>query len=314
MGLSQAESIQPKPYWQRGADNSVTSSATAAATAQCHAASSADLASQASSSACQPDGAVQITVRKAPQFGSVLSEASSSAQYAQAPAKACQAASNISSAPFCSGSKPHFSSEQSEVQCSCSGRADNKGRSGVGDSLAGFLHDQARAGRMGSQALRPQPASGTHELIVGMVLTEFTFVPTVGSHMQGRDCKQAPVRSQPETKDHDMASGLPGLRVCAAAAVGVGQTPTGDATSSPGTAHADLTGGAVLLQNPDDSMQYVMLTTDEQKAVQLSLQAQEAKRCEQLVDTDTYQVMYLAICPVVTRFCTPRHPVYSCQP
>ena len=39
-----------------------------------------------------------------------------------------------------------------------------------------------------------------------------------------------------------------------------------------------LTGGAVLLQNPDGSLQYVMLTSEDQIAVQLSLQAKQAQQ------------------------------------
>ncbi len=51
-----------------------------------------------------------------------------------------------------------------------------------------------------------------------------------------------------------------------------------------------LAGGAVLLHNPDGSVQYVVLTSDEQKAVQLKMQARQDQSTKGDTDVDAYQV------------------------
>lgn len=71
--------------------------------------------------------------------------------------------------------------------------------------------------------------------------------------------------------------------------------PTGESTgTSSGASHApgSLTGGAVLLQNPDGSLQYVMLTGEDQIAVQLSLKAKQAKQAQQEAAGTNFQVWH----------------------
>ncbi len=252
-------------------------------------ASNTACALQEGSSACQSDGSVQISVRKAPQSGRILSDvspsasscglchASSSLQHTQATSLDQQSApTRVSADHLCSGSKPQADLGCSSLQSGGYKSACGRGRSGTGDSLAGFLQDQARAGQMG-QAFRPQPASGTHELTVGMVLTDSTFVPNASSYVKGRDSIASSSVSWTSAKTQAVS---PDLEMFQSAA---------SSLQAADEAGADLTGGAVKLQNPDGSVQYVVLTSDEQKAVQLSLQAQRRKQ-EKATDT-SYQVI-----------------------
>lgn len=61
-------------------------------------------------------------------------------------------------------------------------------------------------------------------------------------------------------------------------------------TATASTASYSLTGGAVLLQNPDGSLHYVMLTGEDQIAVQLSLQAKQARQAQREAGSTSDQV------------------------
>ena len=61
-------------------------------------------------------------------------------------------------------------------------------------------------------------------------------------------------------------------------------------TATASTASYSLTGGAVLLQNPDSSLQYVMLTSEDQIAVQVSLQAKQARQAQREAGSISDQV------------------------
>lgn len=127
-------------------------------------------------------------------------------------------------------------------------------------------------------------------------MTEFTFVPAAGqqaghetSQSAGHLMTRQEVGMLPSSRQSDVCSDTgKGLGVMA----GASQQGCSNAESAPGSCQmgsTDLTGGAVMLQNPDGSVQYVVLTSDEQRAVQLSLQA----KCDQKASTaqnSTYQV------------------------
>ena len=184
-------------------------------------------------------------------------------------------------------------------------------------------------GQENEQPQRPQPASGTHDLIVGMVTTEFTFVPDAAEKLAG--CHSAVGQSvqpdksvtsvsdkatvandsrRPKLKDYALSneatveeggreleqqdyaasnsvkatvggsSRVLEQEACAAsngdkATVGdssrkLAQEISATNGNDKGTVEdgVDLTDGAVLLENPDGSLQYVVLTSDEQKAAQ----------------------------------------------
>lgn len=273
LGLSQAESIQAKSYRPRSSHNATLSASPIQ-----------ELAAGSSTALQQSDGSVRITVRRDQQSGRMpcdsleasssccLDQASSSTDPAMMlDANRPPAATSMSSGRVGSNSRKALLQSGSSSRCSGYGTAHSRGSiSGASDTLAGFLQEQARAGQQGSYALRPHPASGTHELTVGMVLTEFTFVPYA---------KKFGVSSLPGS-----AGKLPCNQIDS------GKTNARPLASSLEAAHSDLTGGAVLLHNPDGSVQYVVLTSDEQKAVQLSLQARRHLNTQGDTDVDAYQV------------------------
>ena len=164
----------------------------------------------------------------------------------------------------------------------------SRARASAGDSLAAFLQEQSKVLPMGSQMQSSQPASGSHDLIVAMVMTESAFVPTasqLASHETSQSASPSVSRQDagvlPSSRQPDVASDT-GSRLSFMAADK--QQECSDGGSAPGSCQmssADLTGGAVMLQNPDGSVQYVVLTSDEQQAVQLSLQA----KCDQKAST-----------------------------
>ncbi|DBA84088.1 hypothetical protein WJX77_008642 [Trebouxia sp. C0004] len=295
LGLSQAESIQAKSYRPRPSR-----------TATLSASPIEELTDGSSTALQQSDGSVRITVHMGQQSGSMQSdsqEASSSCCLDQAsgntvmmlaanrpPAGTCISSDCVSG----DSTKPLLQSGSSS-RCSGYGTAHSRGRiSGTGNTLAGFLQEQARAGQQGSQALRPQPASGTHELTVGMVLTEFSFVPAAKKY--GVSSLQGSASKLPQSAMMSTGASSPysvkdqgGLQA-ADSHIDSGKINARAVASSPEAAHNDLTGGAVLLHNPDGSVQYVVLTSDEQKAVQLSLQARQHECTKGDTDVDAYQV------------------------
>ena len=298
LGLSQAESIQAKSYRPRSSHNATLSASLIQ-----------ELAAGSSTALQQSDGSVRITVRRDQQSGRMpcdsleasssccLDQASSSTDPAMMlDANRPPAATSMSSGRVGSNSRKALLHSGSSSRCRGHGTAHSRGSiSGASDTLAGFLQEQARAGQQGSQALRPHPASGTHELTVGMVLTEFKFVP---------DAKMYGVSSLPDSVDKlpqsammstDVASSPHSVKDQGGLKAADNQIDSGKSNaravaSSPQAAHNDLTGGAVLLHNPDGSVQYVVLTTDEQKAVQLSLQARQHQSTKGDADVDAYQV------------------------
>ena len=144
------------------------------------------------------------------------------------------------------------------------------------------MQEQAKAPLPASQALRPQPASGTHELIVGMVMTEFMFIPTnraEPSHAAHQSFSHSdPGQHADSSSANLLAASHPTSTITSPMAADRQQDLTHAASSSSQMGMSDLTGGAVQLQNPDGSLQYVVLTSDQQQAVQLSLQANREKQ------------------------------------
>lgn len=301
LGLSQAESIQAKSYIPRQS-----------LTATLNATPIEELTDGSSTALQQSDGSVHITVRMSQQSGSMpcdsleassrcrLDQASSSlAPAMMLAANQPPAATSMSSDRVSSDSRKALLQSGSSSRCSGYGTANSRGRmSGTSDTLAGFLQEQARAGQQGSQALRPHPASGTHELTVGMVLTDFRFVPEAKKYGVSKLPGSGSTSQLPQSAmiSPDAASGPYSVKDqdCHQAAdnqVDSGKTNARAVASSPEAAHNDLTGSAVLLHNPDGSMQYVVLTSDEQKAVQLSLQARQHQSTKKGdTDVDAYQV------------------------
>lgn len=298
MGLSQAESIQAKSY--RPCQSH---------TATLSASPIEELTGGSSTALQQSDGSVRITVRMGQQSGSMPSdsmEASSSCCLDQASSSAdpvLMLAANQTPAATCMSSDRVSSDSskallQSGSSCRCSGYGTAHSRgwiSGTSDTLAGFLQEQGRPGQQGSQALRPHPASGTHELTVGMVLTEFRFVPDAKKYGVSGLPGSASKLPQSAMMSTDAASSLYSVKDQGGLPAADKQIDSGTinvraVASSPEAAHNDLTGGAVLLHNPDGSVQYVVLTSDEQKAVQLSLQARQDQSTKGDTDVDAYQV------------------------
>ncbi|KAA6426518.1 MAG: hypothetical protein FRX49_03628 [Trebouxia sp. A1-2] len=296
LGLSQAESIQAKSYRPRQSHTATIGASPIEA-----------LTSGSSAALQQSDGSVHVTVHMGQQSGSMPSdslEASSSCCLDQAsssvhPAlmlatKQPPAATSMSSDRVSSNSSKAVLQSGSSSRCSAYGTGHSRGRiSGTSETLAGFLQEQARAGQQDSQALRPQPASGTHELTVGMVLTEFRVVPDAKkygvSSLPGSASKlpQSAMMSTEGASPYSVKN-QDGLQ--AADKIDSGKISARAVASIPEAAHNDLTGGAVLLHNPDGSVQYVVLTSDEQKAVQLSLQARQQLSTKGDADVDAYQV------------------------
>ena len=197
---------------------------------------------------------------------------------------------------------------------SSSARKSGRVRAGTGDTLAGFLVEQAKPPHGDPQATRPEPASGTHELFVGMVTADFTFVPSAGQqHSSGssqteahRNCRQSPTTSSgcPPSTTAPPSSVLDSVAVsgtcsgCTAADCKQEQQGADKAVpQSIELSVGDLTSGAVMLQHPDGSVQYVVLTSDEQRAIQLSMQAKSNKEAG-TAGTSPYQVS--------TRMCSVR--------
>ena len=133
-----------------------------------------------------------------------------------------------------------------------------------------------------------------------MVLTEFTFVPHANGHLGNSLPGNPPVDrsagkgsggrlSGVEELGHAQSAGTPAHATQSTLSGGV---RPGAVACSPEAAEVDLTGGAVLLQDPDGSVRYVVLTSEEQQAVQLSLKAQQDERSKQqgVTVTDAHQV------------------------
>lgn len=177
---------------------------------------------------------------------------------------------------------------------------------GAGDTLAGLLQDQAKVPHVGAQTILPQPASGTHELFVGMVLTDFTIVPSAGqqrldsSHCSEAQCgvrqsmKNRPGCPSSSEASVSMQGSVQMPSGCSGCMATKGKQEHGDAKSAPGSESVqqgmgDLTNGAVMLENPDGSVQYVVLTSDQQRAVQLSMQAKRKKDAK-AAESSAYQV------------------------
>jgi len=298
LGLSQAESIQAKSYRPPQSH-----------TATLSASPIEELTAGSSTALQQSDGSVRITVLMGQQSGSMPCDslgASSSCCLEQASSsthpglmlagKQPPAATSMSSDRVSSDSSKAVLQSGSSSRCSGYGTAHSRGRiSGTSDTLAGFLQEQARAGQQGSQALRPQPASGTHELTVGMVLTEFRFVPDAKKYGVSGLPGSASKLPQSAMMSMDAASSLYSVKDQGGLPAADKQIDSGTinvraVASSPEAAHNDLTGGAVLLHNPDGSVQYVVLTSDEQKAVQLKMQARQDQSTKGDTDVDAYQV------------------------
>ena len=188
---------------------------------------------------------------------------------------------------------------------SSSPRKSARVQAGVGDTLAGFLQEQPKPPYVDSQATLPQPASGPHELFVGMVMADFTFHPSAGQqHSNSSSSNETETQHNarqstttgpaPSTTAPSSAPGSVGVSgmcsACTAAGCKQEQQGAGKAVlQSMELPVDDLTDGAVMLQNPDGSVQYVVLTSDEQRAVQLSMQAKRNKEAE-TAETSAYQV------------------------
>lgn len=163
---------------------------------------------------------------------------------------------------------------------------------GTGNTLVGILQEQADVLHAGRQAILPQPASGTQELLVGMVMTDFTIAPSAGQHHIDSS-RQSGTQCGVRQSTHNSTDCLPS-DVASTSIQGSVETSGrssvnmaadnkhqhGDAESVPQSMQegmGDLTNGAVMLENPDGSVQYVVLTSDQQRAVQLSMQAKRNK-------------------------------------
>ena len=199
----------------------------------------------------------------------------------------------------------------STLPLSSSARKSGRVPAGVGDSLAGFLQEQAKLPHADPQAILPQPTSSSHELFVGMVTADFTFSPSAEQqHCSSsnkpetqHNTRQSPTTSpgclQPTTASSREAGSVGvsstrsvGVSGCTEADCKQEQQGAGKAVPQSmevSVGEGDLTNGAVMLQNPDGSVQYVVLTSDEQRAVQLSMQAKRNKEAA-TVDTSAYQV------------------------
>ena len=212
---------------------------------------------------------------------------------------------------------------------SSSARKSGRTQTGVGDTLSGFLQEQAKPPHVDPQVVLPQPASGTRDLFVDMVTADFTFLPSPGQqHCNSsnktetqHNARQGPTTSPncpPATTSFSSAPGSVGVSgMCS------GCTPADRKQEQQGAGTAvpqsmkvsvgDLTNGAVMLQNPDGSVQYVVLTSDEQRAVQLSMQARHHKEAG-TAETSAYQVLgYMVQDRCMQRYWYCQHVMLSCK-
>lgn len=264
-----------------------------AAASHSTAASTSNGRSRVPSSGSQSDGIVLLSVKSADTQPSSHSLTPSTAAFVQSSSRGCLQLDSPHKPPaISSGCIPW------DLPLSSSAR--KSGRA-PGDTLAGFLQEQAKAPNVGAQAILPQPASGTPELFVGMVTTDFTVVPSAGQHHSNGSCQ---TDSQCDARQSQSSSPACLLPTAASSSVSVSGKRSGcmaaECKQELGGSQVaqrsmephvdDLSGGAVMLQNPDGSVQYVVLTSDEQRAVQLSIQAKRNKDAGTAEATYTYPV------------------------
>lgn len=186
---------------------------------------------------------------------------------------------------------------------SSAARKNGRVADGSGDTLAGFLVEQVQPPHVAPLAILPQ--SATHEVIVGMVTADLTFAPSAGqqhssssnqTETQQKARQRATTRlgCPPSTTASSSVAGSLGVSGmcsgCTAADCKQEQQGAGKAVPmSMEVSMGDLTDGVIMLQNPDGSVQYVVLTSDEQRAVQLSMQAKRNKEAG-TAETSSYQV------------------------
>ena len=182
------------------------------------------------------------------------------------------------------------------------------------DSFAGFLHQQASMAEWplghSQNALWPEASSSqgncastsapqqplpAHDLTVGMVLTGSIPIPASRTPLPRIPAEHTGPRQHPA----DQAASKETSRSFAdqgESSTALQQDPDLTAsTSLPSCSGSirgpeSLAGGAVLLQNPDGSTQYVLLTSEDQIAVQLILQARHDRLAQQAGRAESYQV------------------------
>ena len=248
-------------------------------------------------SGSQSDGTVHLSVTS--------SGTQPTSQSSKPPTPADALPSSIGCIQLGSPHKPVAISSASQSQCFppvCSlARTSGRVQADAGDTLAGFLQEQTEVPHVHPEVILPQPALDTHELFVGMVTTDFTFA--AGQQQSNSSCKidsQCGTRQSPNN-----GPGLPSALECSGmqGSVHMSGRCSGcvtadckqqhvDAQTAPQSVElsvADLTSGAVMLQNPDGTVQYVVLTSDEQRAVQLSMQAKRNKEAG-TAEGSAYQV------------------------
>ena len=248
-------------------------------------------------SSSQSDGIVLLSVKSADTQPSLHSLTPSTAASVQSSSRNYpQLGSPLKPPAISSGCIPW------DLPLSSSAKKSGRVQAGAGDTLAEFLQQQAKAPHVEAQAILPQPASGTHELFVGMVTTNFTVVPAAGQQHSEGSCQ---TDSQCDTRQSQNSSsacllptsassyvpgsvGVSGKRPGCMAEQELGGSQVARGSKEPSV--DDLSGAAVMLQNPDGSVQYVVLTSDEQRAVQLSIQAQRNKEAGTAEATSTYHV------------------------
>ena len=260
-------------------------------------------------SSSQSDAIVRFSVKSADTQPNSHSLTPSTATDVQSSSRVCpQLGSPQRSSATSSGCSPSI------LPLSSSAIKSGRTQTGVGDTLSGFLQEQAKPPHVHRQAILPQPASGTYDLLVGMVAADFAFAPSPGhQHCNSSNktetqhkARQGPTTSPNCSPSTAASSSVPGnvgasgmCSGCTAADCKQEQQGAGMAVPhSMEVSVGDLTGGAVMLQNPDGSVHYVVLTSDEQRAVQLSMQAKRNKEAR-TAETSAYQVpgyMVLDVC------------------
>lgn len=158
-----------------------------------------------------------------------------------------------------------------------------------------------------------QPVPTSCDLSVGVTLLGNTLIPgTAGQHVPSSSHTQHAGAAMPGQLPNMLSTSTPALvttdipcssaassslqadgapaQAASAQSMDPGSSTASGSGSAVGCAPSSLTGGAVLLQNPDGSLQYVMLTSEDEVAVQLSLRAKQAKHAEQEAVGDAHQV------------------------
>lgn len=390
----QAESIKAKPQWHNAAaagssasqaDMDHLASENDASTIEGPAASSSsELQPQSSFSATQSDGRICITIHQQSQSPAVPAclPSTSAASPDQASCSTAQPARDSTrhrlaasmTNAFRRRSTPQSGHRKSTTLGMRNSSARRRTNPAAADSLAGFLEHQDRAGQLTADGLRPQPASGSHELTVGMVMTQYTFVPSAPSNAAQQSSHNSSLSTKPvstaeedschsateqnshsskpsanqmstaaedscqsateqsshssnlsassmstaQGDSHHGASSCHGISSCHGASIcsandainnlintletnaraAGNATEEADSTRSctelsnesdlsneadlsngvDSSTRADLSNGAVLLQNPDGSLQYVVLTSDEQRAAEQRAAQQKRKQ------------------------------------